>query len=358
MSKIVKVSNGDYNIQVQPGGNIILDTTGTAVGRDASGQYGNIVIWGNLDVKGVTTTIESVNTVVNDNILTINTGVSGAGTPSSLSYQAGLAISRGTDPTADIFFNEQVTHYDASTAAEVSGTFFLKTGTSLSGLQLRTITTDTSGDLAFDLQGGTKALAIVNSGGTIGVSGHNLANDAVNYAGTPGTTLQPYHIPNVQWNYSYIYSTLTPNTVTPAGYALVASIQYPLNSGTPYAEIVATGSSGSSGQLQFSVNSIEQGYFSTLGLTVGNVRTYGDTITDISSNNLTLSATSNVVEISAVAQLDNQTTALSYVSGATKLYSSATIGPGNTGVYVTNSTVQTPDELISRKRAVLLSILL
>ena len=122
--------------------------------------------------------------------------------------------------------------------------------------------------------------------------------------------------------------------------------------------------------IQFSVNAGIVGYFSTAtgttsgpisasgsgSLTVNNVRIYGDTITDISNNLVLTSATGNV-EISAVLDLDNQSTP-TYTSGKTKIYSSATIGPGRTGVYVTNSTVQTPDELISRNRAVLLSILL
>ena len=69
-----------------------------------------------------------------------------------------------------------------------------------------------------------------------------------------------------------------------------------------------------------------------------------------------LSATTGFVEVNAVLQLDDQT-APTYSASMTKLYSS-TPGPGRTGVYITNSTVQTPDELISRNRAVLLSILL
>jgi len=40
------------------------------------------------------------------------------------------------------------------------------------------------------------------------------------------------------------------------------------------------------------------------------------------------------------------------------MYSSSVFGPGRTGVYFTNNTITTPDELISRNRAVLLSILL
>jgi len=74
---------------------------------------------------------------------------------------------------------------------------------------------------------------------------------------------------------------------------------------------------------------------------------------------LILTANNSIVEVSGVVQLDNQSwNSPAYIAGGTKIYSSSTIGPGRTGVYVTNNQVQTPDELISRSKAVLLSILL
>jgi hypothetical protein len=146
-----------------------------------------------------------------------------------------------------------------------------------------------------------------------------------------------------------------------------------------YATVTTVGTTAANGQVQFNVNlpSITNpiGYFAAVtgttssgtttsasgSLTVGSVRIYGDTINDISSNNLTLTANSGTVEVNAYTRFDNQS-ALTYNSGtmssSTQLYSSATVGPGRTGLYIVNSTVQTPDELISRKRAVLLSILL
>jgi hypothetical protein len=192
------------------------------------------------------------------------------------------------------------------------------------------------------MQGGSHALAIVNSQGTVGVSGHTLTNDANNYA---NLSLQPYHIPNIQYVQNYVASTYNPGSGQ--GYAVVSELAWPLtgvNRGAD-ATVVVTGTSGSTGQIQFSVNNTQQGYFSNAGLNVGNITT---TYVTSSTNN---------IEVNSVVSLDNQSTP-TYSAGTTKLYSSATIGPGRTGLYITNSTVQTPDELISRNRAVLLSILL
>ena len=53
------------------------------------------------------------------------------------------------------------------------------------------------------------------------------------------------------------------------------------------------------------------------------------------------------------------TQSIAYTANKTKIYSTATVGPGKTGIYFANTNgSQTPDELISRNRAVLLSILL
>ena len=52
MSKYLKVATGDYNVVVQPGGAITLDT---------GFQQGNVIITGNLTVSGSTTTVTSQN---------------------------------------------------------------------------------------------------------------------------------------------------------------------------------------------------------------------------------------------------------------------------------------------------------
>jgi hypothetical protein len=113
-----------------------------------------------------------------------------------------------------------------------------------------------------------------------------------------------------------------------------------------------------SSNILFQVGGVTISQVNSSGFSTGNVQLTGNTVQNTSVNNLVLTASNNNVEVNAVLNIDNQGAIPSYVSSGTKIYASTTIGPGRTGVYITNSTVQTPDELISRNRAVLLSILL
>ena len=87
MSKILRISESDYRIKVREGGNITLD-----VGLDANlDNRGTVRITGNLDVIGKTTTVESSNTSIKDNIIILNSGETGAGVV-TLGDTAGLQI--------------------------------------------------------------------------------------------------------------------------------------------------------------------------------------------------------------------------------------------------------------------------
>ena len=70
MSKILNVNTGNYTIRTSEGNNITLDT-GVAVG--------NVVVTGNLQVQGTTTTVESAQLNIEDNIITVNFGETGSG---------------------------------------------------------------------------------------------------------------------------------------------------------------------------------------------------------------------------------------------------------------------------------------
>jgi hypothetical protein len=63
MSKFLRVLDGNYNIKVQDGGEIKLDT---------GSQVGSVRITGNLIVEGDNTTVSSENTVFKDNIIVLN----------------------------------------------------------------------------------------------------------------------------------------------------------------------------------------------------------------------------------------------------------------------------------------------
>ena len=64
---------------------------------------GNVNIVGNLIVSGATTTINSTNSNIEDNIITLNKGETGAGV--TLGY-AGIEVDRGTSAKTAIRWNE------------------------------------------------------------------------------------------------------------------------------------------------------------------------------------------------------------------------------------------------------------
>ena len=328
MSRILKVSQSDYRLQVQSGGSIVLDT---------GNSTGTVIITGNLDVKGTTTTVESTTTTIQDNILQLNYGQTGDGISSALGYQSGIDIGRGNRDSAQLVFSEQVNHYDSVTGTDIVGTFQVKTAnvsnnsTALSGLQVRTITNDGTADLIFDLQGASPVMRIANS---------------ANYE---SRVTDPDHIPNKKYVNDYVSAT--------GGIANVDRIKYPLT-GITLTQVQATATT-----IDFIVAGNYKAQISSGGVSINNVNIVNDTITNTSATNLILTSTTNNIDIDAVANLYNQSSTPTYVSGATKLYSKSIEGAGRTGIYFVNNVAYggnsyNRDELVSKNRAVLLSILL
>jgi len=332
MSRILKVSQSDYRLQVQTGGNIILDT-GDAVGL--------VTITGNLDVLGTQTVIESVNSYINDNKISLNYNpndpYSGDGISSVFGYQAGIEIGRGSRDWAEFVFSEQVTHYDTLVSDDVVGTFQIKTrnsntnSTALSGIQLRTIATDGTADLAFDMGNSVPVLKIVNSS---------------NYE---SRVTDPDHIPNKKFVNDYVSAT--------GGVANVTLIHYPLT-GTYSSSVECTNTT-----INFAVGLQLRAQISSGGMSIDRITFAGDTISNSGLNNLVLTATNNNVEVDAFLNLSDQASDPTAVSGKTPVYAKSAEGAGRTGIYFVNDvpygeSSYNQDELVSKNRAVLLGILL
>ena len=318
MSRVLKVSNSNYRLQTASGGTITLDT-GTGVGTT--------VITGNLDVKGTTTTIESTTATVVDNIFEINTGTTGNGTGIAFNYQAGFQIDRGNYSAAQLIFNESISHYSGVTNNNVNGTFQLKTADEvINGLQVATITNDGTTDLIFDMRNGNGVLRVANT------TNYELR------------VTQDNDLVTKKWVNGYVAAS--------NGVASVDRIFYPTNaiSGSEQSKIQTFSST-----INFYVGASTIATVSPVGITVGNVNLFQDTVSNTSGNNLVFTAVNNNVEINGVFNLDDQALVPGSSSGRTKIYSSATAGPGKTGLFITN--VNTSDELVSKNRAVLLSIL-
>jgi hypothetical protein len=156
MSKILKISESNYRIKVQDTGTITLDT-GEGVG--------GVLITGNLTVLGTTTTIDTNNMTIEDNIILLNKGEDAAGITEGTS---GLEIARGSLSNAQFLFDESIQHFDQIADDNINGTFVLQTANgNVSGLQVGTILIDGSrpADLIFDLQNTNRVLKVENSNG-------------------------------------------------------------------------------------------------------------------------------------------------------------------------------------------------
>jgi hypothetical protein len=336
MSKIVKISE-NYRLKVPSSGSITLDT---------GASVGTVVITGNLDVKGLTTTIESSNTTVKDNILQINYGQTGPGISAVFNYQAGIQIGRGSRSDAKLVFDETVYHYDPVLDTTVPGTFVFKLDNdSLTGIQVSSIGTNDATNLVFDMQNSSSIVQIGNS------------------TGYESRVVNDNDVPNRKFVIDYVAAT--------GGTADVDKIKYPLT-GAMLSEVQADSNS-----IQFRIDAggglSQRARITASGLRVDNVNIFQNTISNVSPlANLTLTGTSGYIEVGGVLELDDQLNNEASVSGKTKIYSKSTAGPGRTGLYISNvntadSVTWNPatsayetgrDELISKNKAVLLSILL
>lgn len=123
MGQFIRV-NGDYNIKTIESGIITLDT-GPGVGE--------VRVTGNLVVEGDTLTVSAENLNVNDNIITLNFGETGAGV--TLTY-SGIQIDRGSLTPTNFLYNETNDAWQIVNGAAGSYSF------ANSNIKLRRILTD------------------------------------------------------------------------------------------------------------------------------------------------------------------------------------------------------------------------
>jgi len=321
MSRVLKVSQSNYRLQTASGGTITLDT-----GVDV----GTVIVTGDLVVQGETTTVNTTNLAIEDNIIVLNKNQTGAGITlaSPINGRSGIEIGRGNRPAGQFLFDENVNHYDYPNTTNVGGTFVLKTNDGKkAGLQVATIVNDGSSNLVFDMQATSGVLSIANSTNYY----QRVTNDN--------------DIPNWRTILNYVAAS--------NGVATVDRMYFP-----PGASFGSEDSKVQAFQtnIQFYVGQQIRATISPVGVSVNNINLFTDTITNTSANSLVLTAINNNVKIDAVLNLSDQGIDPTVPSGATKLYSKSAVGPGNSGLFFKN--VNISDELVSRSRAVLLSILL
>lgn len=314
MSKIVKVSQSDYRLKVQSSGTITLDT---------GSNVGTVFITGNLEVQGTTTTIDTANLTIEDNIILLNKGELGAGVTEVTS---GLQIDRGSLDDAQLVWDEAVDKFRFQTITDVG------VGT-LSGIVVGTIATDPTTNLQFDMQTGAGTLRVINS---------------TDYE---ARVLDDDDIPNRKYVSDYVYAS--------GGVAVVDKIIYPINS-LPGAQDTSVEAGVSS--VRFYVRTtgvvLQRAQVTASGLDVDNINLFGDTIRNSTAADLVLTSLNNHVYIDGYLNLDERSVAPSATGGASRIYSNvgaSTYTPGDTGIYFTNNL--NTGELVAKNRALLFSIL-
>jgi hypothetical protein len=346
--------NGDYNIKVKDGGTIKLDT----------GTSGDTIITGNLTVQGDVTAVSSTNLEIKDRIITLNDGEIGPGV--SLTH-SGIEIDRGTYvdstavPRAAFVWNETNPGFATDEdPASASGYWQIVTGSSEtaygfadSNLKIRRILTDTSTD------GGD--LTLIGTGtGVVKVAGttnyrlqvtdnDDIPNkDYVDFSILNNPTFQIRAPQGQDTRVIIADKDITPNNTSTGGSLAFyqAATGYPI----AYDGAVESG-------VGFLVDGLITATFYRNRVLLQSLEIIGSEIRHDSSNDNIYINTNGTgkVQISYGIQLDNNAVSPAIVSGSHVIYSKPE-STGKSGIYFVN-TENTRDELVSKNRALLFSML-
>lgn len=335
MSKFLKVPNGDYKVQVQEGGEIILDT---------GVEDGRVIVTGDLIVTGNTTTVESEELTVRDNIIEVNADESGAGITLG---KAGLRIDRGSLVDGYFVFDESVEWSDPITATLIQGAFRFENAVG-----------GTVGISTNSIHTGGGDLYLINSGnGVISVTGTANYEDNV---------LDDDHVPNKKYVDDFVVNYF--NTV----------FQSRIGDGEPpseasYVEVLDDFSTGLPSRVEIGIDgSARVVVFEDRTEFTGDLRIQGTKIETINSNeDFVLSApgtgkiriqdTLNITRTPSIddPDLDPLTQGIQYTPGIPDEGLNLFVSDrnlGGSGLFFVHDD-NTTDELISNNRALVYSML-
>ena len=323
MSRFINVPNGNFYVTVQEGGQIRLNT---------GSEQGQVVITGDLIVEGNTTTVQSEDLAVRDNIIVVNSGETGAGITLD---EAGLRIDRGTFSDAFFTFNENITWRDPNTETTKTGGFVFRDNEgSLVGIRTNSISTG-GGDLY-----------LINSGtGVISVTG--TTNYEVNVTDDDHITNKKY----VDDAITTAFSTVFLGQIGDGEISTSSII------------VVDEETSGVDSVINFAIDGVTVSQLFIDRWEFDEIRIAGTTIETLTSNSdlvLKSSGTGSirvddVLHLNSVPGDDDLNLIPNFPSDGAKIYV-ANEYTGNTGIYFANAN-QTRDELVSKNRSLLFSML-
>lgn len=322
MSQFIS-TNGDYNIKTREAGVITLDT-GPGVGQ--------VKVTGNLVVEGDTLTVSAENLNVNDNVIILNFGETGAGV--SLRY-SGLQIDRGTATDVSLLYDE-----NDDTWIFVQGTAESAQNYNQSRIRVKEITTNAdtdSGDL----------LLIGNGLGVVKVTGTTNYEDQVT---------DDDDIPNKRYVDTAIRDNPTFQVVDNDTRVIISdkevsgSLQYLIDN-TGYSTF------GESGVSVIVDGQLNTQFFSNRTV-IQDLEFNGSEITTngLTNENIVLRTQgTGKLQTNYGVELEEISVTPASVNGSTIVYAKAP-SIGDSGVFFVNSD-STSDELISKNKALLLSMI-
>ena len=346
--------NGDYNIKVKDGGTIKLDT----------GASGDTIITGNLTVQGDVTSVSTTNLEIKDRIITLNDGENGPGV--SLTY-SGIEIDRGTYvdstavPRAAFVWNETNPGFTTDEdPASASGYWQIVTGSSEtaygfadSNLKIRRILTDSSTDSG-DLTLIGTGTGVVKVAGTTNyrlqvTDNDDIPNkDYVDFSILNNPTFQIRAPQGENTRVIIADKDITPNDASTGG----SLAYYQTATGYP----IAYDGANESG-VGFLVDGAITATFYRNRVVLQSLEIIDSEIRHDSSNQNIFINTNGTgkLQTNYAIQLDNNAVSPAIVSGSHIIYSKPE-STGKSGIYFVN-TENTRDELVSKNRALLFSML-
>lgn len=327
MSKFVNVPNGDFTVKVQDNGTIRLDT-GAGIGE--------VRVTGNLVIEGTTTTVNSTNLEIEDNILTLNRGETSNGVGEGT---AGIQIDRGTasDGDAQILFDESIEHVNPNApATQVYGTFkFVRTDGQMVGIRAPSIQSG-GGSMYLDTQDNP----ILVTGSYLNYH-NNIVNQDLDEA-----LVHKYYVD------TYVDATLNDLQISR------------IASGNTIVEATDATDGLNESRVDFMMDSSVVSTFFPDRIELNEIRIKNSTISGtVSNGDLELEAPGtgtvlikDVLQIAETPGTDDFAIDPLAPTNGVKVYAKSE-GPGNTGLYYVNTNNER-DELISRNRALLFGYLL
>lgn len=325
MEKFLNVNTGNYTIKVQDEGTITLDT---------GNELGSVIVTGDLVVRGDSTTVDSENLSIRDNVIVLNKDETGSGITLS---ESGLLIDRGSHPDGDATFKfkELISYTDYETGQPRLGAFSLETDTNNSqpALVLNKILTD------------NKDLYLIGSGsGVISVTGTTDYENQVT---------DDDHIPNKAYVDNFIDTYLTNNPPD-----LIAE-------GTTSVETIDSEIGDAPSRIVFSVNGDVKGQISETRAELGSFIFSSNEIESTDSNSDIIITPNGVGNLSVRSGIvyEDQNSTLSNNTADSLVYNSTNgvINLGGSQMFVVNSNNdakrETYKELTTAHKAFVMSLI-